>query len=110
MDSELGLSVFDWELEEDLNEEMYGFLDELETEQLQEMNRRICSMLKDRSIADEREAAEDFKVGDRIQFYSKKHSRTVEGTIEKKNPRTVALSNCSDGVLWRVPYRHLKMA
>ncbi len=106
-DSELGLDL-NQELEADLDEEMYGFLDEMETEQLREMNNRICEMLDNRYKDKEREISASLYVGDRVQFKPKKFGTTVEGTIERKNQRTVSLTNCSDGRSWKVYYSNIQ--
>lgn len=47
------------------------------------------------------ESLQKFRVGQRVKFISK-YGKSVEGTIEKINRKTVSLYKCTDGIMWRV--------
>ena len=42
-----------------------------------------------------------FRVGQRVKFLSK-YGKSVEGTIEKINRKTIGLGTCTDGIKWRI--------
>ena len=65
-----------------------------------EMN-AVYSLLKDRHGRIQIDTAADFHIGQRVSFMTKRGIR-VEGAIDRINRKTIGLSNCTDGVGWRV--------
>jgi len=65
-----------------------------------EMN-AVYSLLKDRHGRIQIEAGDNFHVGQSVEFTGKR-GFVITGDIERINRKTIALTNCSDGISWRV--------
>ena len=73
-----------------------------------EMN-AVYSLLKDRHGRIQVEAADNFHVGQSVEFTGKRGD-VITGAIERINRKTIALTNCSDGIQWRVSPSILRVA
>ena len=65
-----------------------------------EMN-AVYSLLKDRHGRIQIDAADNFHVGQSVEFTGKR-GHVITGVIERINRKTIALTNCSDNIQWRV--------
>ena len=65
-----------------------------------EMN-AVYSLLKDRHGRIQIDASENFHVGQSVEFTGRR-GNVITGIIERINRKTIALTNCSDSVSWRV--------
>lgn len=50
-----------------------------------------------------------FKEGDKIEYFSCKNNRVVSGIVERKTPTTVWIQNCTDGRRWTMGYERIKL-
>lgn len=65
-----------------------------------EMN-AVYAMLTDRHGQIQVDAAGDFRIGQLVEFTGKR-GLVIKGSINRINRKTIGLTNCTDGINWRV--------
>lgn len=80
-------------------------LDGLTRDELIKLNKRIVSKIKELDA----ESTTSFSMGDKVSFRTKK-GKTVYGTVDKVNRKTIDILDASSMLKWRVSASMLQRA
>ena len=85
---------------------MSKLVQEMSLEELLTANKMLVEIINTRYKIMDLEATTVSRIGDQVQFLSRKRGRILKGTVKKINSRTITVD--VDGVRWKVAASYLK--